>query len=217
MKKYMLYSISALVMGAGVASADLALDPIDLSTGITDAGTLIAVGFDDTDYNVMGPAGSGFAIATGDGYTPYWVAPVSSTNHFGQWITPRGTTTGIDIEGEYVFSIDFSLTAGEISSGAKIMGEWSSDNQGEIFINDVAVPGTVTLQDAWSAYHDFSVLSGFVEGVNTLTFKVQQLGGPGPNPAGLFVNAEVIPEPSSIALLVAMSGGLFVWRRNFRR
>ena len=93
------------------------------------------------------------------------------------------------------------------------------DNQANIFLNGVDTglthdqfslfsPGILTLTDGMGG-------SSFIEGLNTLEFRVQNLvsAGPGGFMAELNGTGELIPEPGQVTLaLLALTG--FVLRRK---
>ena len=86
-----------------------------------------------------------------------------------------------------------------------LAGRWSTDNNGlDILINGTST-GQTTAFDSFLRYTLFSVTTGFVAGVNSLDFVVNN-GTGSANPTGLrveFTTAQAtrIPEPGSLLLV----------------
>ena len=120
------------------------------------------------------------------------------------WLAPStrfdfGDIPGITDDITYQTSFDLS---GFQTSGGSITGRWAADDTGlEIRLNGVAVPGLALARyDDWTP---FTITSGFVDGLNTLSFSTRSTL----NPTGLrveFTASEFIPavpEPGSWALM----------------
>jgi hypothetical protein len=115
--------------------------------------------------------------------------------------------------GTYDHRITFSLADFNAAS-ASITGQWAADDTGtDILVNGVST-GDTTMA-TYRGFTAFSLTSGFVDGVNTLDFIVDDTGGP----TGLRVEMTGTvdaPEPAAIALLGAgvFSLGLIRRRRS---
>jgi hypothetical protein len=100
------------------------------------------------------------------------------------WITPSFDTQGpSDGSGTYNYRYEttFDLT-GLNPATARLAGRWSTDNRGvDILINGVSTGQANTAQ--FNVWTPFQITSGFVAGVNRLTFVVNN-GSPG-SPAGV--------------------------------
>jgi len=217
-------SLAVLVVLAGVGQVDADNIPGVFSTGVDDLGELLTVGDDDSHYMitvapppVLAPCPAKAAIVH-----PLYV-PNTSTS---QWINPTGDTNDCVPHGWYYYTMTFDLT-GFIPTTARIEGSWATDNNGGIHLNDVFTGFEVFNNEHEDHLSDFTITSGFQQGVNTLEFRTFNVYSayfpPEGNPEGLQVNitsatADIIPEPSSPALLcIGAVGLLFCGRRRRRR
>lgn len=174
--------------GVDNARAPLADDSLDphytLVTGSPIAGTPI-----------VATSAGGFPI-------PPWLADNSSST----WIAPTASTYGqgaTDGSAVYYYQIEFDLT-GLDPSTAVITGQWSTDNYGSnILINGVSTG--LANHSQFAAWTPFVISNGFVAGMNTLTFMVNNgYLEPAPDgPTGLRV------EMTGTALFASPIPGLF--------
>jgi len=128
------------------------------------------------------------------------IGPYIGDNALSRWIGPNNNGDLSSPPGNYIFRTTFDLTGFDFST-AFIDGRWSTDNQGlDILINDASLSLTNTTQ--FQTWTNFSIDSGFVSGVNTLDFMVNNAGN-GNNPAALRVEmtGTAVPEPATLALL----------------
>jgi hypothetical protein len=146
---------------------------------------------------------------------------ISATDPNNAWIAPTPPNTWIGIVGRdyilggtYKYSTTFVIGAGFDPSTASLSGFWWSDDPDSangIYLNGVNVS---TFDGAYwfdlnSANAAFGVTSGFVTGVNLLTFYVTNTGGPGGTLVqGLAGTVDPVPEPSTMLLLGAGLLGL---------
>jgi hypothetical protein len=128
------------------------------------------------------------------------------------WIT---TNEPVDPVGDYTYETTFDLTGFDPTT-ASISGEWLTDNTGTLYLNGVNTGFTSSSFQTWSL---FDLTSGFISGVNTLDFVVNNADCGGcDNPEGLRVgdletNATPVPEPASLFLV---SSGLLAAFRSRR-
>lgn len=143
-------------------------------------------------------------VVTTDGFPiPPWVA----NDSYSRWIS-RTANAQADAVGYYTFRTTFDLT-GLRPETAVIVGQWSSDNSAEIWLNGVFTGIALNFEQPFLNLHPFMLTGGFQPGVNTLDFIVNNWDCPGcnnSNPVGLRVNilsatAEPVPEPATFALL----------------
>lgn len=180
-----------LVGSANRASAD----PIAtlFSTGVNASGNVLPNLAVDPHYSVS--PGSGPFVIANPAAVP-WVGNTATS----RWITPaQNTAAG---PGPFTYTTTFDMTDLDPAS-AQITGNWSSDNQGQMFLNGNLV--AVDPFPGWTTMVPFSISSGFLPNMNTLTFVVPNGAGGGDGPTGLQVQitsatAAAIPEPTTLAL-----------------
>jgi len=184
------------------------------NTGVDANGVPLTTGTADPNYSLtFVPSGNSTATAiTSAGGFP--IGPWIADDTLSDWIKPNNGGLGqgyadTDPVGLYIFTTTFSLT-GLNPATASITGQWATDNDGiEILLNNnpVSFVGAPNL-GSWSS--SFAVSSGFVSGLNTLTFEVDNVdnGLTYGNPTGLRVEmsgtASAVPEPSTILAGVSM-------------
>lgn len=175
------------------------------NTGVDDLGQVLPIGTIDPHYQVSGQASVAYVVPlpTTPGGFPWIPAPAGSA-----WIGPNPNEPWPnDPEGDYHYtlSVTFNLTAAQAAS-ASVSGFWASDNSTQLYLNG-ADTGFNTDLNEFNTLASFNVTSGFVVGVNSLDFVVNNAPGGynGGNPSGLLVaglNAQFspVPEPSFMAL-----------------
>lgn len=188
------------------------------NTGVDDSGVALADNAIDTHWTVTpegGVAASPIVVTSAQGFP---IGPWLADSADSAWISVSEDSNGDPVN--YAFTIPFSL-AGLDPGTVEITGRWATDNTGL----DIAVNGTGTGQineAQFAAWTDFSLSSGdghaFAAGDNVLTFSLNN-APPDANPIGLRVEflsatADVIPEPSSVALILVAALGLACRRRR---
>ncbi len=195
-------ALMAGVLGlAAQANANLITSLYD--TGVNSSGAPLANGATDSHYTLTQvPSGSTTPIAvTSAGGFPVgpWIGDDSSS----AWIRPNNPNV-TDPVGFYTFTTTFSLS-GLDASTAQIAGQWATDNYGEeILLNGNAV--SFTGAPGLGAFTStFDITSGFISGLNTLAFVVNNAydnSGNTSNPTGLRVEmtgtASPVPEASTV-------------------
>ena len=220
MKRFSVGLLSmALTLGAALSAQANAIPGL-FNTGVDGAGVslpdatigdphyiLLSVPGGTTDLRVRTSAG-GFPIPPyiGDSPTSAWVGPNNDSAVDG----PGGT---------YDYQTSFDLT-GYLAGTASISGGWSSDNDGlKILINGVdSGNASTSFTQFASGYASFTISSGFVPGINTIDFLVNNGGGPTAlrvEMGGTANPNSQVPEPGSIALLSGLGvAGTFLIRRR---
>jgi hypothetical protein len=106
------------------------------------------------------------------------IGPWLEDNPLSAWIAPSPSTEGpnaSDGAASYFYETRFDL-AGLDPATAEIHGRWSTDNGGiDIVINGLTTGQANTTQ--FTAWTPFRITNGFVAGVNTLTFVVNNGAG----------------------------------------
>lgn len=192
---------------AATSIASGAVIPI-YGTGFDSAGNLLADGAVDGNY---------LLTASSDASTPGPAAYVSRQDRFpivsGPWVPDTSTSKWISPNpdpslnlspGNYTFTYTFDLT-GFLPGTVTISGQFAADDGSTVSLNGAQL---VPLSGGYSSYTPFLANSGFVAGLNTLTFNVANQGGP----TGLKVDileatgtadtSAAVPEPSVIYLVV---------------
>lgn len=184
------------------------------NTGVNSSGVSLPNGTTpDPHYSLISvPSGSATTLVlTSAGGFPIgpWL-PDTSTS---AWIRPNNPVPN-DPSGFYHFRTTFDLS-GLDPLTANIAGRWATDNSGTIFLNNA---NTGITSSGFTSWTGFSLTSGFVAGINTLDFIVDNHTQATGNPVGLRVEflsatAAAVPEPATVvagALLLLPFGASMV-------
>jgi len=210
-------ALLALSCGSCLAPAAFAGPVTIYNTGVNNSGTALTAGQTDTHYTLISNPTGVTETAVATTADPLWIANTTTAS----WISPGPSGLTSWDAGDYDYRTTFNLT-GDNPATADLSGDWTSDNQGCIYLNG-ANTGVCTGNADFGSLEAFSLSTGFISGVNTLDFIVDNTGGPtGVLTEDLSVTASAtpsaVPEPSSLALLAtgALSclGGL---SRRLRR
>lgn len=129
-----------------------------------------------------------------------------------RWMTPNSNgNQSLDptVDGFYTYSLSFDL--GKFVPGtASFNGRFAVDNT----VTSILLNGTQITQGGlgtFNSWTNFSASSGFIGGINTLSFRVRNFAGRTGNPTGLRVEIlgsayDPVPEPASWATLIAGFG-----------
>ena len=205
----------AVAAAALLATTDAKAVPISTfyDTGVDASHATLANNAAETHYAIIStPDGSapGARVATSANGFP--IPPWIGNDSLSAWIGPKTDSALDGPSGQYDYRTTFSLT-GFNANTAVLNGQWAADDVGvDILINGVSTKQTV---NGFSAFSSFAVTSGFISGLNTIDFLVQNNGGPtGLRVEGVLTAA--VPEPASVFILgVGLAGvGLF---RRFKR
>ena len=186
------------------------------STGVDDDGVLLTPGTMDPHYEfVSGPAGAGTEVLVQQ-KLDFWKGPPDGAN----FISTVDSGNTVLPAGDFVFRTMFDITTGTDLSKVVLTGTWMVDNSAEIFINGqttgVSIPFGI---DAHQQTHDFVISNtngNFISGQNPLELG-WNTSEPGPAGIAMSISGEVVPEPSSVAFLGALSlAGLIRYRRRNR-
>jgi hypothetical protein len=107
-----------------------------------------------------------------------------------KWISPsanQSQSDGGNPDGTYTYQTTFDLTGLDPGS-ASITGQWATDNSGFILINGSSTGQTIPFgYPAFQSFTPFSISTGFISGLNTLTFVTNNAPCACFNPTGLRV------------------------------
>jgi len=200
------------------------------NTGVDINGQPVANGMADPNYTLISaPTGSSLDTRVIDpsGGLPFPFYEVGS--NVSRWIladNPVPNVGSVSPTGDFTFRTTFNLT-GFLAGTASINGNWWVDNYGvQILLNGVAVPiafSNLPVNNFYSGApaFGFSIASGFVSGINTLDFVVQNFSGTDgqQNPVALRVEMtgdadRPVPEPGTPVLLGAAVLAACVARRR---
>lgn len=187
----------ALLLGVQLSAAPI---PKLYSTGVKDDGTPLANATKDPHYTLVESADAAYPGPDLFTLTPgFPVGPWLAEGPSSRWIAPRPQQGIGNNEGQYILKTTFDLT-GFDPNKAKITGKWAVDNSGaDILINGVSTG--LANGAGFGGFTDFTIETGFIEGVNTIEFVV--INAPsGINPTGfraeLRGTVELPDEPPSV-------------------
>ena len=167
----------------GAASSTLPIAGL-FNTGVDAAGTPQVDDARELHYTLVKPSAVGGIpfVATSSGGFP--IGPWLADNSTSAWIAPSPSTDGPNAgrgAANYFYQTRFDLT-GRDSTTAVIEGQWASDNGGiDITINGMSAAQSNPLE--FTSWAPFRITSGFVPGLNILTFMVNN-GARDPMPSG---------------------------------
>lgn len=187
----------ALLLGAQLSAAPI---PKLYSTGVNDDGTPLGNATKDPHYTLVESADEAYLGPDLFTLTPgFPVGPWLAEGPSSRWIAPRPQQGIGNNEGQYIIRTTFDLT-GFDPNKAKITGKWAVDNSGaDILINGISTG--LANNAGFGGFTDFTIETGFIEGVNTIEFVV--INAPsGINPTGfraeLRGTVELPDEPPSV-------------------
>jgi hypothetical protein len=216
-------ALAVALLGSGTTAR---ADVISVfNTGVNSSGTPLTDGtIGDPHYTLASvPSGTTtIRVRTSAGGFP--IGPWIGNNSKSAWIGPNNDTSVDGPPGHYDYRTTFTLPANANVKTASLTGQWAADNDlVDILLNGVSTKqANLPFTDAGggtrplNTFTPFSINSGFVSGLNTLDFIVNNQGG-GSNPTGVRVEVSgsvlPVPEPSTSALMALAGAALVGWRR----
>ena len=202
--------------------------------GLINTGAGLTTGQQDTNYtfqNITGTAtgtacGSSMcgSVANASSFPVSW--PYTSLAN-AQWLSPNVGATGDALtedptsNGNYKWTLDFNIATNPNS--ASFAATWLTDNYGYVELNGNTIAGSATpMPNGYVTGTNFTANSGFVYGMNTLTFVVTNIANAsGFNPTGIDVeftssNVNATPLPAAALLFSSalVGGGIFARKRK---
>lgn len=200
---------AALAAAIAAVPAGAAVITSLYSTGVDSSGTATTGNGADLHWTLLG--GTAYTGGT-NGVFP--IGPWVSDDATSRWITPTPSAGDSNAVTTFFFSTTFDLT-GFKAATASLGGSFAADDSATIYLNGVQI-GAAN-QGGYSAKTAFSIGSGFVAGVNTLTFASLNSGA-GPTGVNVAVTgtATAVPEAATWAMMVMGFGlvGVGVRRRS---
>lgn len=208
-----------LVAGAAHASTF-----VIFNTGVDGSGTPL---FDatapgatpDTHYTLVAIPGDLVTVRpvqVATSFRGFPIPPWIGDNSTSAWIGPNPDTQLIGPTGNYDYRTTFNLTGFDFNT-AVITGKWATDNSGSDILLNGGSTGIPNTTGFGTFSPTFTISSGFVAGLNTLDFLVNN-GGSTANPTGLRVEmtgtATAIPEPASLFLIGTGLVAFGIFRRR---
>jgi len=181
------------------------------NTGVDNGGGLLPNATADSHYALISAPSPYNTAYTGNGTDTLGPNPYLDDGPNSRWVGPSGWLGEWLPVGNYVYRTTFDL-AGMTPSSASLLLNIASDNSCKVYLNGVDT-GIITSVSGFGAFSPYSINAGFIGGVNTLDFEVNNavdvwVGNL--NPTGLRVelsgSATVVPEPGALTLLAL--GGL---------
>jgi hypothetical protein len=142
------------------------------NTGVDDTKFSLVSGSVDPHWKITQSADPAFpgpdAYVLND--TGFPIPPWLANDEKSKWIAPQADQSVGNLEGDYNYQLTFNL-AGFDPASVRITGEWATDNTGI----DILINGTSTGQaneNQFVLWTPFQIDSGFVAGLNTIDFKM---------------------------------------------
>lgn len=136
-------------------------------------------------------------------------------NTTSRWLSPNNNGTN-DPAGWYEYTQTFTLGPGASDrEDFYLIGRFASDNASTLKLNGVGFANKgANTGNSWTP---FSVYSGFVDGVNTLTYRVNNNSASTPSGIRVEFSKVNLPEGNEMMALSMMLSGLVLWSLKRRK
>ncbi|MHC1762959.1 MAG: immunoglobulin domain-containing protein [Verrucomicrobiia bacterium] len=180
-------------------------------TGLNAQGGLLEAGETDPHFTITTSPDPDFPGPTAAVLNDAWPVQAGVWVVHGpdsKWIAPQADQSVGNAPGDYVYRTTFDLT-GHDPARIQLVGAWAVDNAG----TDIRVNGTSTgiTSAGFNSLTPFTISSGFVAGINTLEFLVNNAGDAA-NPTGLRVDLKAIsvaPPSADVELEITRTAAGF--------
>jgi hypothetical protein len=200
-----------LLMPVGVHASSITI----FNTGVDSLFALLPGGSIDPHYELFSSPDVRFpgpAAVVATAIPESWVSNGPSSS----WITPTADSPQSFgyAPGTYIYRTTFDLT-GFNPASAVLTGTLSGDDDATVTLNGTSL-GLMSPVGGWTSFSPFTISSGFIAGVNTLSFRLMNVGGPTGLRVEISGTADVtgggaaVPEPSAWTL-TALSIPLLVF------
>lgn len=188
------------------------------STGVDSSHLALPGGSLDPHYTVVENGNASAVVISPP--LPGTYAPNTSTS---TWVWQQSNGQPINVTRTFVTTFDLT---GLDPTTAIIDGAWGTDNQGlAIKLNGVdtgVAPLLGVVVDNFNHLHDFTISSGFVAGLNTLEFVIEDNGSVGAFRADLTGTADLaaigaVPLPAALPLFAGGLGVIGLFARGRKR
>jgi hypothetical protein len=205
-----------LLSGVALSGATLAM-----AFGSVDRAQAASIGLGNTGVGTYDVTGGGSTTIVPNGAFP--IGPWLDNDATSSWIGSTSMAAG-----DFTYSTTFDL-AGLNKSTASIFGNWAGDNTGiSILLNGSATGITANAGSVnFAGFTAFNIDStaNFEDGLNTLSFTINNADGPGNNPAGLRVamtgtadaTSTSVPEPSDLVGTAFAFGSVVLLKRKMTK
>jgi len=201
---------ASLLLVSQVEASTMAI-PL-FNTGVNGSGGLLANTTIDPHYSVIAAPNPYNTAYTGTGSDTTGPMPWLDDGPNSRWIGVTPWMAEWRPTGTYTFRTTFDLS-GMIPGSATINLSIVADNTCDVYLNGVHT-GITTPFEKFDSFSNYSISSGFINGVNTLDFSIYE---PGSTPCGLRVEmtgyATPVPEPTVLGL-TALATFFLVARRG---
>jgi len=189
------------------------------NTGVSSGGSLLVNATADPHFTLISAPGGYTTAYTGNGSEINGGLPWIPEGPNSRWINPSGWLAEWLPIGNYVYRTTFDLSGFDPVT-ANLQLSIASDNGTKVYLNG-GDTGISTASSGFSSFANYAINSGFVVGLNTLDFEVNNdTDVVGMNPTGLRVElsgyATVVPEPATLTFGLLAGGLTFASRRKAR-